>query len=109
MSADEALSKMRIPDYKDTADYKKFMLIVTLMPNQTTYLDASGYNEAFQEWKMQLQTEKRMSPQSLTKKNILRKQHIRKISMTGVRKHLRFLIFARSGKNSNKIYQRYIE
>lgn len=52
MSEDEARSKMRIPDYKDTADYQKVNAHwMTLMPNQTTYLDASGYNEAFQEWK----------------------------------------------------------
>ena len=55
MSADEALSKMRIPDYKDTADYQKvYAHWLTLMPNQTTYLDASGYNEALQEWKNSL-------------------------------------------------------
>ena len=55
MSADEALSKMRIPDYKDTADYQKvYAHWMTLMPNQTTYLDASGYNEALQEWKNSL-------------------------------------------------------
>lgn len=55
MSEDEAWSKMRIPDYKDTADYQKvYSHWMTLMPNQTTYLDASGYNEALQEWKNSL-------------------------------------------------------
>ena len=55
MSEDEAWSKMRIPDYKDTADYQKvYAHWMTLMPNQTTYLDASGYNEALQEWKNSL-------------------------------------------------------
>lgn len=52
MSEDEARSKMRIPDYKDTADYQKvYAHWMTLMPDRTTYLDGSGYNEALQEWK----------------------------------------------------------
>lgn len=55
MSEGEIWRNISTMEFKDTAGFHAvYSHWMTLMPNQTTYLDASGYNEALQEWKNSL-------------------------------------------------------